>query len=312
MTDSTDDKDPLELWMELIHPESLKDSREIVAAVDARKFLRLSSRPLITAYVRDVWHRRHFTLMESKARAFGSIKDTALGKAWLILEPFLNSAIYYFIFAVLLSFDRGMDNFVAFLVIGLISFTLLSKGLNATSAIEGSGRNLVKSFQFPKFSLVLSYTLRTYYDFVPTVIAMIIFIVVIPPHALPTTSWTLVPLVYLLVAPLAIGIASITATLATLLPDIRFIIGLFSRLWFYASGIFWSVDMFADKPFLQDLMRLNPACTYLDILRTILLTGSPAAASQWVYLTVWSITLFVVGFLFLWRSEVKMSKALER
>lgn len=280
--------------------------------IDAREFTRLSTRPSLSSYIRDVWSRRHFTIMESRARAFGSIKDTALGKIWLILEPFLNSAIYYFVFALLLSFDRGMDNFVGYLVVGLISFGLLQNALSATSAIEGSGRNLVRSFQFPKFSLILSYVLRQYIDFLPTFVAMVIFIVIVPPHALPTPAWALIPLVYLLAVPMVIGIASFTATLATLFPDIRFLIGLFARLWFYASGIFWSVDMFDDKPFLQDAMRLNPAWSFLDMLRTLFLTGEVPPASQWAYFTAWSFGLFFAGFLYLWRSEIRMSKALER
>lgn len=284
----------------------------VPARYDVSDFVSLSMRPTLSSYVAQVWKRRHFTLMESRARAFGSIKDTALGQAWLIIEPFLNSAIYYFIFAVLLSFDRGMDNFVGYLVVGLISFNVLAQSLNATSAIEGSGRNLVRTFQFPKFSLVLSYVMRIYIDFIPTFLAMLIFIVAVPPHSMPMLGWLLVPVVYLLAVPMCVGIASITATFATLVPDIRFVIGLFSRLWFYASGIFWSIEMFSDKPVMQDIMRLNPAWTYLEILRTLLLRGEVPPLSLWIYFGVWSIALAVFGFLFIWRNEINMSKALER
>lgn len=299
-------------WIDQISLTSPDENDDSAATIDAREFTRLSSRLSMPAYIREVWSRRHFTVMESRARAFGSIKDTALGQIWLILEPFLNSAIFYFVFAVLLSFNRGMDNFVGYLVVGLISFGLLQNALGATSAIEGSGRNLVRSFQFPKFSLILSYVLRIYIDFLPTFVAMVFFIVIMPPHALPTPAWALVPLVYLLAVPLCIGIASFTATLATLFPDIRFVIGLFGRLWFYASGIFWTVEMFDDKPIMQDLMRLNPAWTFLDMLRTIFLTGEAPPLSQWVYFGVWSFGLFFAGFLYIWRSEITMSKALER
>lgn len=305
-------QESLDTWRTIIQPGSTTAGTKPTPRVDARNFLRLNTRLSLPTYIKEVWRRRHFTVMESRARAFGSIKDTMLGQLWLIIEPFLNSAIYYFVFAILLGFDRGMDNFVGYLVIGIISFGLITRSLSATSAIEGSGRNLVRTFQFPKFSLVLSFNLRSYIDFLPTFMAMILFIIVIPPHALPTVAWVLVPLVYLLAVPFTIGVASITATLATLFPDIRFIIGLFSRLWFYASGIFWSVDMFADKPFLQDLMRLNPAWTFLEMLRTILLTGEAPLVSHWVYFGTWSIVLFVIGFVYIWRSEVHMSKALER
>lgn len=280
--------------------------------VDARNFLRPNTRLSMPAYIREVWKRRHFTIVANRIRTHESIKDVVLGRVWVILEPFLNLAIYYLVFATFLSFDEGMNNFLGYLLVGLISFNLLSKPLLAFEAMEGPGKNLARTLQFPKLTLVLSYVLRIYIDFLPAFAAMVIFIITIPPHALPTPAWALAPIVYLLAVPFSIGIASIAAALAAFFPDIRLVIRLFARLWFYLSAVFWSVDMLADKPLLYDLARLNPAWTFLDMLRTIFLTGQPPVMSHWIYFTAWSIMLFGLGFVCIWRLDVRMSKALER
>ncbi|MDP9801224.1 teichoic acid transport system permease protein [Arcanobacterium wilhelmae] len=250
--------------------------------------------------------------MESNARAYGTIKDTFLGQAWLIVDPFLQAAVYYFIFAVVLGFSRGHSNFVGYLVVGIISFTLLSKNLDSAASVMGAGRDLVRTFHFPKFSLVAAYTLRTYIDFLPTLVAMLFFVILMPPHSYPTLNWLYIPLIYLLVAPFCVGMASIVATLTTLIPDIRFIIGLISRFWFYASGIFWTIEQFAGQPTLQDVMLLNPGWVYLNLLRDVIVYNNTPALDQFIYLGICSLGMFAIGFFVMWRNEEKMSKAMSR
>ena len=280
--------------------------------IESNKLIRIGVGPQLTAYIKDAYHRRHFSIMESRARAFGSAKDTMLGQIWLILEPFLSSAMYFIIFGFMLGFSRGSENFVAYLVIGLISFNILQKGLTASSAIEGNGKRLVQSFSFPKIALIFSYTLRIYIDFIPTGIAMLIFIIAMPPHAYPTMTWLIVPIIYLAAAPFIFGLAALTSTFVVLIPDLRLLINLFGRFWFYGSGIMWTINMLDGKPIIQDLMRLNPGWVYLEMLRTSLLSNQMPSVEQWLYLLVWSFGIGMIGFLVMWRSDIAIGKALLR
>lgn len=259
-----------------------------------------------------MWHHRHFTVMESRARAFGTSKDAFLGQIWLIVEPFLNAGVFYLIFAVVLEFDRGMENFVGYLVIGVMSFTLMTRSLSANTAIEGNGQRLAQLFSFPKASLILSYTLRSFIDFIPSFMAMLVFLVVMPPHAYPSPQWLLAPLIYALVFPMCMGIGMVAATAVVIVPDLRFLIGLLSRFWFYGSGIFWTVDMLESKPLLQGIMMLNPGWVFLETLRDVLLRGAIPAPNLIVYLGAWSFGLFALGLIVMWSAEGKMGKVLSK
>ncbi|MDY5588837.1 MAG: ABC transporter permease [Arcanobacterium sp.] len=272
----------------------------------------MGTRVSLRRYLAQAWQRRYFTIMESRARAFGSIKDTFLGKIWLVLNPFLDSVVYYVIFSVLLNFGRGMQNFVGYLVIGVISFGLLTRSLGAYSAIEGNGKRLVQTFAFPKISMILSFTLRNFIDFVPTYLAMLVFIAITPPHAYPTLTWLITPVIYLAIVPFCIGLSAIVATVVVIMPDIRFIINLFSRFWFYGSGVFWSIDMMRNKPLLQDMMRLNPGWATLNLLRNALLANTLPTWDEWAYLLAWSFGLGIIGILVMWANDQKIAKALVR
>lgn len=298
------------------HRFQARKSRAVAASsaqnLNIKHFTRVGLRPQFGEYLRQTWQRRHFIIMESKARAFGTAKDTILGKIWLILDPFLSASVYFVIFSLLLNFGRGMDNFVAYLIIGIISFNLLSKSLSSQSAIEGNGKRLVKGFAFPKLSMIVSFTLRTYVDFIPTFFAMLLFIIVVPPHVFPTLSWITVPLIYLAVAPFCFGLSAIVATFVVLIPDLRLIINFLSRFWFYGSGIFWSVDMLASKPILQELMQLNPGWAFLDMLRDALMLNQFPTWGQWVYLLSWSIGTAILGVTVIWANDIRIGKALIR
>lgn len=280
--------------------------------LDLKQFSKVGMRPTLGEYIREAWQRRYFSVMESQARAFGAVKDTLLGQIWLILNPFLDAAVYFAIFSVLLNFGRGMDNFVSYLVIGMISFNLLTRSLSAYSAIEGNGKRLVQVFAFPKVSMIISYTLRTFIDFMPTYIAMLIFIAVMPPHVYPTLTWLVTPIIYLAVAPFCFGLGALVTTAVVLIPDIRLIVNLLSRFWFFGSGVFWSIDMLEGKPLLQEFMRLNPGWVFLNMLRTALLNNQLPALDQWAYLLAWSFGLGIMGILVMWANDQRIAKALVR
>lgn len=267
----------------------------------------IGARPPLSQYIKGIYNRRHFIKAESKAKAHGSIKGTALGKIWLILEPFLNASVYYIIFAVLLRFDRGMDNFVAYLVIGVSFFGYLSRNLGGAANIIPSGRNLIKAFSFPKASLVFSFALRNILDFLPTMFATILFIVIIPPHVIPSWTWLLFPIVFFTAIPFAIGLAFISATLTTLVKDLKFIWPLITRFWFYGSGVFWTIDMF-DNPAYKTIMSSNPGWVFLELSRETLAWGNVPDIKMYLYFLAWSVSTFVIGFLIFWSQEERFGE----
>lgn len=268
----------------------------------------IGTRPPLGTYIKSLWNRRHFIRAESQAKAFGSVKDTALGKVWLILEPFLNAGIYYLIFAVLLKFDRGVDNFVAYLVIGVTFFSYLQKHLGGAVNIIPSGKNLIRAFAFPRASLVFSFVRRSLIDFIPTAVATVIFIVVIPPHVVPTWTWLLTPVAIGIAMVFGTGLALISATLTTLISDLKFVWPLLTRFWFYGSGVFWSVDMFSEGSIAQTVMQANPGWVFLHLSRETLAYGNVPPLSMWLYFAAWAVVTFIIGFLLFWSQEERFGQ----
>ncbi|MBM7824601.1 teichoic acid transport system permease protein [Arcanobacterium pluranimalium] len=294
-----------EPWVRVLLETSWQND---LVSVDLGSMRRVGNFHNFWFYVRGLWKRRQFIIAQSRAKAHVSVKGTFLGRLWLILEPFISSAIYYFIFALLLGFDRGMDNFVGYLVIGVTFFNYLNQQLGAAGSIIPAGMNLIRAFPFPRAALVFAFSVRNVIDFFPTAIATFLFVLVFPPHTFPTWTWLLAVPVFFIAVIFGTGLSFFASALTVLLPDLKFIWPVLTRFWFYGSGVFWSIDMFADKPQYQAIMTANPGWTYLEMMRETILYGQVPGVNLWLYLGTWAVFTFLTGFLFFWRCEGYLGK----
>lgn len=280
-----------------------QESKATTVAVDTSTLRVFGTRPPLFQYIKGVWERRHFIWRESRSHAFGQIKNTALGQAWLILDPFLSSAVYYIIFGVLLNFSHGVENFVGYLVIGVTCFAFLNNQLLKGMNLLENRKALMRSFPFPRITLVFSLCLQQLIDFFPTFVASLLFIVVIPPHSIPTWTWLLAPLVVLLAVPFGLGLACLSSAFTYIFPDFKFIWPLISRFWMYGSGIFWSMSMFANHPKAVAIISTNPGWQFLELLRELLVYNTMPEPWLWLQFTAWSFGIFLLGALFFWANE---------
>lgn len=263
----------------------------------------VSVRPPLGEYIHQLWQRRHFIMADARAKAFQTSRGTILGRIWLVLQPFLDSSIYLMVFGILLQTSRGIDNFVAYLVLGVNFFGLLQRALTSGGSIMQGSHNLLRAFSFPRASVVISWSLRTLMDFVPTVLATMVFIVAMPPHVLPGATWLIFPAVLALGWLFSLGLALLTASLTARLPDLKFIWPLFGRFWFYGSGVFFSIDRFQAHPTVVSVMGANPGYHFLKMSRDVLVYATLPTADDWLYMSVWALVTLIVGFIIFWSHE---------
>ncbi|WP_448854091.1 ABC transporter permease [Corynebacterium frankenforstense] len=103
--------------------------------VDESGLFSMRSRPPLHRYIAQLWQRRFFIWADAKAKSLQPGADMILGNLWLVLNPILNVAIYGIVFGILLRTDRGIDNFLGFLILGVIFFTFFSRAVEGGSGL---------------------------------------------------------------------------------------------------------------------------------------------------------------------------------
>lgn len=263
----------------------------------------ISKSPFLKYWL-DVWSRRAFIWADARARALQTSRGTLLGKVWLVLSPFLNALIFYVIFGLLLKINRGIPNFLGYLVIGVLFFPIFQSALSGGSGALTSSANLVRAFTFPSATVVMSWTVRAFLDFLPTLVAAILFISLVPPHVKPTFLWLLVVPIILVGFVFGNGLALLTSSLTAGVKDLKFIWPLLGRFWFYVSGVFFSIERFEAVFIVSVVMQANPAYVFLSMCRDVLIYATVPPLFQWVYLFVWAWGMWTVGaVVFWWREE---------
>lgn len=278
-----------------------------VSAVTAAPAMHtIGRRPSLGRYLRDLWQRRHFIYADSRARAFSGNRDYILGNLWLIGKPILDGLTYYIIFALILQVDRGMDNFVGFLLIGVFMFSFTTRATNAAVSSIAFSRNLLQSFSFPRASIPLAVLTREMLSMIPVLTTMFVLLVVLAPHDYPVEpgwTWLLFPVIFVLQTLFNTGVVLYCARLGSALPDLKFFLGFLTRLWFYGSGVIFPITRFVKDEFWIAVLQANPMYLVLDMSRDILLNDVLPSGRSWTILAAWAVLTPLMAFLYFWQGE---------
>lgn len=279
------------------------DIGDALVRVDISGLQKLNVRPGFFTYLAQLWDRRFFVLADARFRAFRTAKSYNLWRFWIIAQPLLDAAMYGVIFGLLLKTSRGIDNFIGFLVLGVTFFGLLTSLVTGGQSLLQTSKNLMQTFSFPRASLVLSQSLRYMLDNLPGILIAVIFAVAVQWDK--PISWKIVlavPLT-LLMWMFGTGLMFMVARLTAFIPDAKVLIALGIRAWFFSSGIFFSLERFADNPTMYKIFSYNPGYIFLRSIRECVIYDTIPDMWSWKYLAAWSFGAFFIGLLFFWRAE---------
>lgn len=270
----------------------------------------LYSRPSLTSYLRSIWSRRHYIFADTKRRSLQGGEGTLLGRSWILLTPAIDSALYIFVFGFLMKVSRGMDNYVGFLVLGVVFYRVLTAGLTAGSGAIQASRGFITAFSFPRASVLISSALRRTIDHAPAVVIAVIVASIFQPSFKPTLSLLGIPFIYIGAQVFSLGFSLIIARITAFVPDVKRLVAFIVRGLFFVSGVFFSLDRFDSHPIIQKIVISNPIYQFLEAIRSCVLSGEFPNEFTTLYISAWSLGILIAGLWFFWRSEARYANIL--
>ncbi|MDN4473794.1 ABC transporter permease [Demequina zhanjiangensis] len=268
---------------------------------------RVGARPKLRRYIVEAWRRRELAATLASYRIHAAMGQNRLGLVWIVLRPTLLALMFGTIFFVILPNSSRPDNFLPFLVVGVFVFEFFSASLGqgARSIINNQG--LVRSLNFPRILMPMATVLQRVFEIIPVAITMMVIVAL---SGEPITwNWLLVPVVLAIMAVFNFGIALIFARLTVHLRDLTQVLPLLTRLMFYSTGIFYSIEaVLADRPDLLALARLNPVYDYIALVRAQIVTGNSQTMEMWIVAVAAALLCFIIGVIFFWRAEERYGR----
>ncbi len=257
--------------------------------------------PPLRAYLRDLVDRVEYI----RAVPLGEIRaknlDTVLGNVWLLANPILSAGVYFVIFGILLETDRGVDNYITYLIIGIMVFRLFSSSLTGGAGCVSRSETLMRSLYFPRVVVPLASALGNFYLFLPGVAVMLMLAVAT--GETPTWRWLLLPYVMALALVFVSGVTMITGRLGHGIRDLGSLLPHLTRLGFYGSGTLYDPAAFTSNSTVLWLFNLNPVYQLISLTRWSLM-GLSIPGWFWVVSPIYAICTFVGGFLYFYRGEL--------
>ncbi|WP_413316656.1 ABC transporter permease [Agrococcus sp. 1P02AA] len=268
----------------------------------------MGTRPPLREYFTELFDRRHFIWAAARGETVTRYSNERLGVAWYVLRPLLDAAFYGVVFGLILDMSRGMDNFLAFIIIGVFMFQLSARAITAGVTLIRSSKAMIRAFAFPRAALAISMVLRDVMSSAPAMIVMLIMIMAIPPHESPNVAWSFFPLILGLQLTMSLGFVLFFGWLGARLPDLAQAMSFVSRFLMYASAVIFPIERFVDHPTLLAIIQANPIYVVLDMYRMTLMDGAAPPLENWLQLSAWAFGALIIGFTLFWWDEERYAR----
>jgi len=221
------------------------------------------SRGWIPINLRDLWIYRELmyflTWREIKVR----YKQTLLGAAWAIIQPFFMMVVFTLFFGKLAKVPSEGLPYPLFNYAALLPWTLFAEGITRSSTSLVQDAILVRKVYFPRLVMPLSGILSPLIDFA---IAFTILIGMMFYYGYPPSIQILwLPLFIILVLITALGVGLWLSAINVKYRDVRYVIPFVIQLWLFASPVVYSSNLLPEK--FQIVYGLNPMAGVIEGFR---------------------------------------------
>jgi lipopolysaccharide transport system permease protein len=255
---------------------------------------------------RELWRARDLAMILAWRDVKVRYKQSLIGIAWAVLQPFLTMVVFTLIFGKFAQLPAQDLPYPVFAMLNLVGWTFLASVFTLTSGCVLSNRALVQKVHFPLLILPLACVLVPLIDFAFS------FAV-----GLGITAWydvpihgtiVYVPLFLLMLAMTAIGLGSFLAVINVRYRDVPYVVPFLVQLWLFASGVIYAAAALPEKYI--DIASLNPAVGGITGFRWAIADTPPPTTNMMVLGWTVAVFLFVGGLWFYRRAEPRFADTL--
>lgn len=253
---------------------------------------------------RSIYDYRELLKTSVKKDIGGKYKNSFLGVLWSFVNPLLQIMVYAIIFPLIMR--NNIENYVVFMVCGLIPWNYFSTVINRASFIMIENGNIIKKVYFPREILPLSLVTS---ESVTFLISSIIILGFVLAYGMGLSIYILFfPLLLLIQYILLLGISLIVSSVTVYFRDLQHFLGVILQLLFYATPIVYSLDTIPQE--FKWIFNFNPMTYIIQGYRDIFYYQTMPDIYSLLIIFVIAILLSIVGYVIFNRLQKKFAEEL--
>jgi len=194
-------------------------------------------------------------------------KQTVLGAAWAVIQPFFTMVVFSLFFGRLAGVPSDGIPYPIFSYAALVPWTFFANGLaQSANSLVGSA-NLIQKVYFPRLVVPISAVLAGVVDFAlafAVLLGMMLYF-----GTVPTANAIWLPALLLLAFVTALGVGLWLSALNVQYRDVRYTVPFLTQFWMFATPIAYSSSLLPEP--WRTLYGLNPMVGVVEGFRWALL-----------------------------------------
>lgn len=209
-----------------------------------------------------------------KLRYFGSV----LGYVWTLMRPLMLFGILYFVFSQVFGVAQDVKHYPVYLLTSIVLFTYFAETTGGGVQCLVNRENLLRKIRFPRIVIPISVSLASLFNLGLNLVAVAVF--AFATGVEPRLSWLQFPLLVLILAVFAIGLAMLLSVLYVRFRDIEPIWSVLLQMTFYATPILYVIKMLPGG-YQREILAANPLADITTQMRhAVLDPAAPSAADM--------------------------------
>ena len=223
-------------------------------------------------------------------------KQTLLGAAWVVLQPFSMMVLFSIVFGFLAKLPSEGIPYPVFVFCALLPWQLVANSFSDAGNSLAANQSLITKVYFPRLIIPLSAVLARLVDFVfalAVLVGMLFYYDMRPGGAV----WAL-PIFVVMALAVGLGVGLLISSLGLRYRDVRQMIPFLTQLWFFASPIAYSASLIPEN--WRGVYVINPMIGIIEGFRWSLL-GTGKMSDSALAVSVVTILLMLLAGLFCFR-----------
>lgn len=257
------------------------------------------SRGWISLRLHELWEFRELLYFLAWRDIQVRYKQTALGVAWAVIQPFFTMVIFSIFFGKLGRIPSDGIPYPIFSFAALVPWTFFAHGLVQSSNSLVSGAQLIKKVYFPRLIVPVAAVLSGIVDFI---LAFIVLLGMMLYYGLaPTVNVVWLPVFLLLALITSLGAGLWLSTLNVEYRDVRHAVPFVVQFWLFATPIAYPSTLLSEP--WRTLYGLNPMAGVVEGFRWALL-GTDTGPGAMIFVScLMALAILIAGAFYFRRME---------
>lgn len=253
--------------------------------------------------LRELWQYRELLGRLAWRDIAVRYKQTSIGVAWAILQPFLTMVVFTFVFGRFANFPSNGVPYPIFTYSALLPWTYFASAVALASTSLVSNRGLVTKVYFPRILLPLAGVTVPIVDFLlasVVLLGMMVWFDVWPSFAI-----VFAPLFLAMAYVAALGVALFLSAVNVRYRDVPYAIPFLLQIWLYLSGVVYAITALPER--WQWLLALNPMTAVISGFQWGVLGADAPPLGKTLVSVGATVVFIVVGLWYFRRSEPRFA-----